>query len=203
MLSQLTPREQQILDVIKKIIQIKGYPPSVREIGQLVGLNSSSTVHGYLQRLEQKGFLHRDSNKPRAMELMGSLPGFRNTNVHYVPVLGRVPAGDPFLAVENLEEVMPVPVDLTGQGDFFLLRVHGESMIKSGILDGDLVVVRRQQTADNGDIIVALLGDEVTVKRFFLEDDHVRLQPENDLLSPIIVKNINILGKVTALLRKL
>ena len=203
MLSQLTSREQQILDVIKKIIQIKGYPPSVREIGQLVGLNSSSTVHGYLQRLEQKGFLHRDSNKPRALELMGDPSGFQNINVHYVPVLGRVPAGDPFLAIENPEEVMPVPVDLTGQGEFFLLRVHGESMIKSGILDGDLVVVRRQQTADNGDIIVALLGEEVTVKRFFLEEDHVRLQPENDLLSPIIVKDINILGKVTALLRKL
>ncbi len=203
MLSQLTPRERQILDVIKKIIQIKGYPPSVREIGQLAGLNSSSTVHGYLQRLEQKGFLRRDSCKPRALELMDAPPGLRNINVHYVPVLGRVSAGDPFLAVENPEEVMPVPVDLTGQGEFFLLRVHGESMIKSGILDGDLVVVRRQQTADNGDIIVALLGDDVTVKRFFLENDHVRLQPENDLLSPIIVKNITILGKVTALLRKL
>ena len=203
MLSQLTPREQQILDVIKKIIQIKGYPPSVREIGQLVGLNSSSTVHGYLQRLEQKGFLHRDSSKPRALELTGAPPRLQNATVHYVPILGRVSAGDPFLAVENPEEVMPIPVELTGQGEFFLLRVHGESMIKSGILDGDLVVVRRQQTADNGDIIVALLGEEVTVKRFFLEEDHVRLQPENDLLSPIIVKDINILGKVTALLRKL
>jgi len=203
LLSQLTSREQQILDAIKKVVQIKGYPPSVREIGQLVGLNSSSTVHGYLQRLEQKGFLHRDPSKPRALELMGDPSGFRNINVHYIPVLGRVPAGDPLLAIENPEEVMPVPVDLTGQGEFFLLRIHGESMIKSGILDGDLVVVRRQQTADNGDIIVALLGEEVTVKRFFLEEDHVRLQPENDLLSPIIVKNINILGKVTALLRKL
>ncbi len=203
MLSQLTPRERQILDVIKKTIQNKGYPPSVREIGQLVGLNSSSTVHGYLQRLEQKGFLHRDSCKPRAMEVMGALPGLNSINVHYVPVLGRVSAGDPLLAIENPEEVMPVPVDLTGQGEFFLLKVHGESMIKSGILDGDLVVVRRQQTADNGDIIVALLGDEVTVKRFFLEDDHVRLQPENDLLPPIIVKNITILGKVSALMRKL
>lgn len=202
MTSKLTPREEQILEAIKKIVRGKGYPPSVREIGQFVGLSSSSTVHGYLQRLEKKGFLHRDSSKPRALELLDNTSGFRSVDVHFVPLLGRVAAGVPLLAVENQEGVLPLPADFTGHGEFFLLKVRGDSMTDAGILDGDLVVVRHQPTADNGDIVVALLGDEVTVKRFFREHDQIRLQPENSSQLPIIVKEVVILGKVTALLRK-
>ncbi|SHI49167.1 transcriptional repressor LexA [Desulfofundulus thermosubterraneus] len=198
----LTPREKIILEVIKENIRTKGYPPSVREIGQIVGLKSSSTVHYYLKRLEDKGLLRRDPTKPRALELLEHTLSFSRP-MQMVPLLGRVAAGEPILAVENQEDVFPLPASFTGEGEFFMLTVRGDSMIEAGILDGDLVVVRRQPSADNGDIVVALLEDEATVKRFFRENDHIRLQPENKAMSPIKVKNPLILGKVVGLLRKL
>jgi repressor LexA len=200
--TDLTPREKIILEIIKKCIHNKGYPPSVREIGQAAGLKSSSTVHYYLKRLEEKGLIRRDPTKPRALELREhTLPV--NQPIRMIPLLGRVAAGEPILAVEFQEDVFPLPASFTGEGEFFMLTVRGDSMIEAGILDGDLVVVRRQSSADNGDIVVALVEDEATVKRFFREDDHIRLQPENKAMSPIRVKNPLILGKVVGLLRKL
>ena len=203
MTPELTRREEQILETIKNAVRTKGYPPSVREIGKAVGLSSTSTVHGYLRRLEKKGLLHRDPSKPRALEIFSDKEKLQSMDIKWLPVLGRVAAGIPLLAVENQEGVIPLPVDFTGHGDFFALRIHGDSMVEAGILDGDLVVVRRQPTAENGDIVVALIDDEATVKRFFRENDHIRLQPENSSLSPIITKEAVILGKVSALLRKL
>jgi repressor LexA len=203
MIPELTPREEQILEMIKNITRAKGYPPSVREIGKAVGLNSTSTVHGYLKRLEKKGFLHRDPSKPRALEIFAEQELRQDIEINMLPVLGRVAAGVPLLAVENQEGMIPLPVDFTGHGELFALRVRGDSMVEAGILDGDLVVVRQQPGAENGDIVVALIDDEATVKRFFRENDHIRLQPENSTMSPIIIREVIILGKVTALLRKL
>lgn len=199
--STLTPREKVILEIIKESIYTKGYPPSVREIGQATGLKSSSTVHSYLKRLEQKGLIQRDPTKPRALKLAATAGG-PSASVRLVPILGRVAAGKPVLAVENYEGFFPLPVSFTGEGEFFMLTVRGDSMIEAGILDGDQVIVRRQPTAENGDIVVALVEEEATVKRFFRENDHVRLQPENRLMEPIRVKNPVILGKVIGLLRK-
>jgi len=198
----LTPREESILKMIQESVQRRGYPPSVREIGQAVGLSSSSTVHNYLKRLEAKGCLRRDPTKPRALELLDKSAPEKTPRYIAVPVLGRVAAGLPLLAVENQEDVFPLPASFTGEGEFFILTVRGDSMIEAGILNGDMVVVRRQSTADNADIVVALLGEEATVKRFFRENDHIRLQPENSAMSPILVKNPVILGKVVGLLRK-
>lgn len=204
---KLSPREEAIVNAIKEHIRINGYPPSVREIGQAVKLSSSSTVHSYLRRLEKKGLLRRDPTKPRALELLQQdgnrimqpeLPEF-----NIVPILGRVAAGEPILAVESYEDTFPLPLDFTGPGDFFLLTVKGDSMIEAGILEDDLVLVRRQSTAQNGNIVVALLEDEATVKRFYLEPGHVRLQPENSLLKPIYTQDVTILGKVVGLIRKL
>lgn len=201
--SKLTPREEQILAMIKNALRTKGYPPSVREIGKAVGLNSTSTVHSYLKRLEKKGVLHRDPSKPRALEILSAKEGSPEPEIYLAPVLGRVAAGMPLLAVENQEGVLPLPAELIGHGDFFVLRVRGDSMVEAGIFDGDLVVVRQQPTAENGDIVVALIDEEATVKRFFRENDHIRLQPENSSLPPIITREVVILGKVTALVRKL
>jgi len=202
MADELTLREEQILGVIKSALRTKGYPPSVREICQAVGLSSTSTVHSYLKRLEKKGLLARDPSKPRAIEVYSAKELFPSPELKTLPVLGRVAAGKPLLAVENQEGTFPLPEDFTGHGDFFILRVRGESMVEAGILDGDLVVVRRQPTAENGDIVVALIEDEATVKRFYRENSHIRLQPENRLMEPIIAEEVMILGKVTALLRK-
>ncbi len=201
MKENLNRRETEIIRYIKHSIRNKGYPPSVREIGEAVGLKSSSTVHNYLRKLEKKGLLRRDPVKPRAMEILDeqSEP-FKEMIM--VPVLGRVAAGVPLLAVENYEDMFPLPVDFAGRGEFFMLQVKGNSMVEAGILEGDLVLVRRQNSADNGDIVVALLDEEATIKRFFREDGHIRLQPENYQLSPIIVKEVTILGKVTGLVRK-
>jgi len=194
-------RETEIIRYIKHSIQSRGYPPSVREIGEAVGLKSSSTVHNYLCRLEEKGLLRRDPTKPRAMEVLDDdKESFREMVM--VPVLGRVAAGIPLLAVENKEDMFPMPVDFVGRGEFFMLRVKGNSMVEAGILEGDLVLVRQQPSVDNGDIAVALLDDEATIKRFFREDGHIRLQPENYQLSPIIVNDVTVLGKVTGLVRK-
>lgn len=204
---RLSPREEAILKAIKVFISNKGYPPSVREIGQAVALKSSSTVHNYLKRLEQKGLLRRDPTKPRALELLrdieSQLPVTYPTEMSNVPILGRVAAGQPLLAEENLEETFPLPLNFTGPGDFFLLTVKGDSMIEAGILDGDLVLVRKQATAENADIVVALLEDDATVKRFFREPDHIRLQPENHLLESIYAREVSILGKVVGLIRKM
>lgn len=198
-----TSREKEIINFIIENIKAKGYPPSVREIGAAVGLKSSSTVHGYLKRLEEKGLLRRDPTKPRAVELRGeySRKG-ADAEINIVPVLGRVAAGQPILAEENRDFCIPLPSSFFGEGDFFMLRVRGDSMINAGIHEGDLVVVRQQPNADNGDIVVALIGEEATVKRFYKENSHIRLQPENQLLDPIITKDVSILGKVVGLLRR-
>lgn len=198
----LTPKQAAILAVIKKNIKQKGYPPSVREIGQAVGLSSSSTVHGYLKKLETKGYLRRDPTKPRAMEVLDDLEGDKVEFVN-VPLLGRVAAGMPILAVENREELFPLPTHFTGMGEFFMLTVRGDSMIEAGILDEDMVVVRRQNDVNNGDVVVALLDEEATVKRFFRESGRVRLQPENSLMEPIYATELQILGKVIGLVRKI
>lgn len=201
MKENLSHRETEIIRYIKHSIQSRGYPPSVREIGEAVGLKSSSTVHNYLCKLEEKGLLRRDPTKPRAMEVLDDdKESFREMVM--VPVLGRVAAGIPLLAVENREDMFPMPVDFAGRGEFFMLRVKGNSMVEAGILEGDLVLVRQQPSVDNGDIAVALLDDEATIKRFFREDGHIRLQPENYQLSPIIVNDVTVLGKVTGLVRK-
>jgi len=203
MSKDLKPKEELILTMIKKNIQEKGYPPSVREIGQAVGLRSSSTVHGYLKRLEGKGYLRRDATKPRAMEVISKEEEKENIKLINVPLVGRVAAGAPLLADENREDVFPLPAHFTGAGEFFILTVSGDSMIDAGILDGDMVLVRRQHDADNGEIVVALLGEEATVKRFFKEKGRIRLQPENRLLKPIYAENPRVLGKVVGLLRKI
>ena len=198
----LTPRQQQILVYIKDRLQAKGYPPSVREIGTAVGLRSSSTVHSHLTKLEELGFLRRDPTKPRAIEVLSDT-SWRQENFVPVPLVGRVTAGQPILAVENIEETFPLPTALIGNNeDVFMLTVQGDSMINAGILDGDYVLVRKQKTANNNDIVVALLDkEEATVKRFFKEKDRIRLQPENDGFSPIYSRNVGILGKVIGVFR--
>ncbi|MEW6046376.1 MAG: transcriptional repressor LexA [Bacillota bacterium] len=198
---ELTPRQRQILDYIKRTVRTRGYPPSVREIGEAVGLSSSSTVHGHLARLEEKGYLRRDPTKPRAIELLEDRQIIRKEMIN-VPVLGRVPAGQPLLALQNIEDFFPLPVDFTEYEDVFMLRVRGDSMKNAGILDGDYVVVRSQPSARNGEIVVALVDDEATVKRFYREHDHIRLQPENPRYKPILTQNVQILGKVIGVLRK-
>ncbi|HHT01125.1 MAG TPA: transcriptional repressor LexA [Firmicutes bacterium] len=197
----LTKRQKQILAFIQEQIRVKGYPPSVREIGAAVGLTSSSTVHGHLQKLEEKGVLRRDATKPRAMELLVETPPPKQ---YLVPVIGEVTAGQPITAVENIIDYFPIPRDMARYGqDLFILKVRGNSMVEAGILDGDLVIVRQQPTAQNGEIVVALLEDEATVKRFFREDGYVRLQPENPVFAPILTRDVQILGKVVGVFRQI
>ncbi|SIS97851.1 repressor LexA [Alicyclobacillus vulcanalis] len=200
MVSGLTARQRAILEFIKKNIREKGYPPSVREIGEAVGLASSSTVHGHLERLQQKGYLRRDPTKPRALELLvnDEEPG----DVVLAPIVGRVTAGLPIAALEDIEGYLPVPNDVAKGDEVFALRVVGDSMVNAGILDGDLAIVRRQTSADNGDIVVAMTEeDEATVKRFYREDGRVRLQPENDAMAPLYFPKVTILGKVIGIFR--
>ncbi len=192
--------QQRILNFIKSEIQTKGYPPSVREIAQAVGLKSTSTVHGHLQRLEKRGLLHRDAMKPRAMEVTGD-PNFVRNNTTAVPVVGRVTAGVPILAEENLDEYVAIPEVMLGEGEHFILLVRGDSMIEAGILDGDYIVVKKCSEATNGEIVVAMIEDSATVKRFFKEDGHFRLQPENSTMQPIYADEVTILGKVVSLYR--
>jgi repressor LexA len=192
----------KILEYIKSEIQSKGYPPSVREICDAVGLKSTSTVHGHLTRLQKKGLLNRDPMKPRAMEVLGD-PNFARKEIFSVPIVGRVTAGTPILAQENIEDMMLISADFLGEGEHFILLVRGESMINAGILDGDYVVVRKQLHANNGEIVVAMIEDEATVKRFYKEDGHFRLQPENDHMNPIIVPEVTVLGKVVTLFRRI
>lgn len=205
-MSKLSKRQQLILDFIKKEVREKGYPPSVREIGQAVGLASSSTVHGHLSRLEKKGYIRRDPTKPRAIEILDesfNREQQETVPLTYVPVIGKVTAGTPITAVENIEDYFPLPNKYApGEDELFMLLVEGDSMIEAGIHDGDYVIVRKQNYAENGDIVVALTADdEATVKRFFKEKNAIRLQPENPSLKPLILTDVTILGKVIGLFR--
>ena len=186
----------RILAFIREEIQSKGYPPSVREICKAVGFKSTSSVHGYLRELEREGLLRRDATKPRAMELTDNPKG------RIVPLVGRVTAGIPILAEENIEDEIVLPQDMVRGEDIFALRVEGESMIEAGILDGDIVVVRKQADAVNGEIVVAMIEDEATVKRIFYEENRVRLQPENSTMDPIYAPEVTVLGRVVALFRE-
>jgi repressor LexA len=201
----LTKRQQEIFDFIKRYSARHGYPPTVRDIGQAVGLASSSTVHQHLANLERIGLLKRDPSKPRAIELFDRAVGEVRKAVrpHGLPLLGAVAAGQPMLAEENIEDYVSVPDAAGGQEGAYLLRVRGESMKNAGIIEGDLVVVRQQDSADDGDIVVALVGEDATVKRYFREHDHVRLQPENDEMEPIRSSEVRVLGKVVGLMRSL
>ncbi|MCC2684237.1 MAG: Xre family transcriptional regulator [Paenibacillaceae bacterium] len=205
-MGKISNRQQAIMDFIKKEVMEKGYPPSVREIGEAVGLASSSTVHGHLERLEKKGLIRRDPTKPRAIEIMGHDNGavLFSSSVVRVPIVGKVTAGVPITATENVEDYFPLPSHIAGDHNLFMLNVIGESMIEAGIHDGDQVIVRQQQTANNGDIVVAMTeDDEATVKRFFIEKDHIRLQPENSSMEPIRLNKATILGKVIGLFREI
>jgi repressor LexA len=204
MYPDLSLRQTKILEFIKEEIRKKGYPPAVREIGEAVGLLSSSTVHGHLQTLEDKGYIRRDPTKPRAIEILDSSSDILEAKkVVHIPVVGRVTAGQPILAVENIEGTFPLPADLVRQDNVFMLKVQGESMIGAGILDGDFIIVRQQNEARNGEIVVALIGDEATVKRFFKERTLIRLQPENSSMEPIYSQDVSILGKVVGVFRTL
>jgi repressor LexA len=207
----LTKRQQEIFDFIKKYSAKYGYPPTVRDIGKAVGLASSSTVHAHLANLEKAGLLRRDPSKPRAIELLDrALGNVRDTAESAVrsvvgggglPVVGQFAAGAPVLAEENIEDHISVPAEAGGDAGQFVLRIKGDSMVDAGILEGDYVVVREQDTADNGEVVVALVGEEATVKTFYRENDHVRLQPENPSMEPIRTRDVQILGRVVGLFR--
>ncbi len=209
----LNKREKAILKFIEKQIRANSYPPSVREIGKAVGLSSTATVHGYLARLEQKGYIKKESQKGRTLRLLKGIlkeekkpetkEVYTSREMVDVPVIGKITAGAPILAVENVTDTFPIPVDFVGNSESFMLTVSGESMIEAGILDGDYILVKRQNTANNGEIVVALIEDEATVKTFYKEKGHIRLQPENSLMEPIIVPNCEILGKVVGVFRKM
>ncbi len=200
----LTKRQQEIFDFIKRYSARYGYPPTVRDIGKAVGLASSSTVHAHLANLERIGLLRRDPTKPRAIEMLDrAAAGVRNLVRPGLPLVGHVAAGQPVLAEENIEDYVQTPAFAGGDEGGYLLRVRGESMKNVGILDGDLVVVRQQDTASDGDIVVALVGEEATVKRFFREPDHVRLQPENESMEPIRSREVRVMGRVVGLMRSL
>jgi repressor LexA len=205
----LTKRQQEIFDFIRKYSAKYGYPPTVRDIGKAVGLASSSTVHAHLSNLEKVGMLRRDPSKPRAIELLDRAVGSAVESVRGIvgsnglPVLGSVAAGAPILAEENIEDYVSVPDAAGGDEGEYVLRVRGDSMKEAGILEGDMVVVHPQDTARDGDVVVALLGEEATVKRFFREKDHIRLQPENASMEPIRTKEVRVLGRVVGLLRSI
>ena len=200
----LTKRQQEIFDFIKRYSEQNGYPPTVRDIGKAVGLASSSTVHAHLANLEKLGLLRRDPTKPRAMELLDRVgAAVRDAVRPGLPLLGHVAAGQPILAEENVEEYIATPSACGGDSGEYLLRVRGASMKNAGILDGDLVVVRPQETASDGEIIVAMVEEEATVKRFFREADHIRLQPENEEMDPILVRDVSVLGRVVGLMRSM
>ncbi|WP_058307728.1 transcriptional repressor LexA [Gracilibacillus massiliensis] len=206
-MTNLSKRQEEILAYIKEQVDLKGYPPSVREIGEAVGLASSSTVHGHLARLEKKGYIRRDPTKPRAIEVLQQEGEFEipKTEATFAPVIGKVTAGIPITAVENIEEYIPIPNnEMHASEQLFVLIIEGDSMIEAGILNGDKVIIKQQNTAINGDIVVAMTEDsEATVKRFFKEKDHIRLQPENATMDAFIYENVSILGKVVGLYRSL
>ena len=210
---ELNKREKTILKFIEKQIMTDGYPPSVREIGQAVGLSSTATVHGYLERLEKKGYIKKKDKKGRTLRLLKGSTGetkktsskdfYTQKELVEVPVVGKITAGMPILAVENVTDTFPIPIDFVGNSDCFMLTVRGESMIEAGILDGDYILVKKQNNANNGEIVVALIEDEATVKTFYKEKDYIRLQPENSTMDPIIVPTCEILGKVAGVFRKM
>ncbi|MBN4062693.1 MAG: repressor LexA [Alkaliphilus sp.] len=208
MYEDISVKQLQVLDCIKKHLTEKGYPPAVREICKEVNLSSTSTVHNHLTKLEKKGYIRRDPAKPRAIEILKLNSSFDVPNTREiinVPIIGRVTAGEPILATENIEDTFPLPIDYAdfGNSNIFMLTIKGSSMINAGILDGDYIIVKQQSIAANGEIVVALIEDEATVKRFFKEKNHIRLQPENDFMQPIIVKKASILGKVIGVFRKI
>ena len=198
----LTKRQKEIFDYIRRYAAKTGYPPTVREIGKAVGLHSSSTVHAHLANLEKIGLLRRDPTKPRAIELLFDRAKKTIRPGSGLPLVGQVAAGAPILAEENIEEYIEVPDVVGGEDGDYVLRVRGESMIEAGIFEGDYVIVRPSETADDGEIVVALIGDEATVKRYFRESDHIRLQPENKTMEPIIARDVSILGRVVGVFRK-
>ena len=201
----LTKRQTEILRFILGEVRGHGYPPSVREIGKAVGLSSSSTVHAHLRNLEKKGYLVRGPALPRAIGVVkdqGGTYGGESQHVREVPLVGRIAAGEPLLAEENIEEYIPLPVDFVGDKDSFMLRVQGDSMIEAGIMDGDFVVVRSQKTVENGEIAAVMIEDSATVKRFYREKNQFRLMPENRSMSPIITKEASVIGKIIAVLRR-
>jgi repressor LexA len=198
---KLTKRQQEIFEFIKQYSGRHGYPPTVRDIGKAIGLTSSSTVHAHLANLEKLGLVRRDPTKPRALELLGEAAR-RIAGPSGLPVVGRVAAGSPILAEENIEDYVEVPPIAGGEEGEYVLRVAGDSMKEVGILDGDYVIVHRQETAANGEIVVALVGEEATVKRYFREADHIRLQPENAAMEPIRTREVAVLGKVVGVCRR-
>lgn len=198
---KISNKQREILEYIKQEILNKGYPPAVREICEAVDLKSTSSVHSHLETLEKNGYIRRDPTKPRAIEIIDDNFNLTRREVVNVPLIGRVAAGQPLLAVENIEIYFPIPAEFMPNAEAFMLKVKGESMINAGIFDGDQILVERQSTAQNGDMVVALVDDSATVKTFYKEDGHYRLQPENDTMEPIIVDECLILGKVFGVMR--
>lgn len=198
---KITAKQQEILEYIKETILRKGYPPAVREICQAVDLKSTSSVHSHLETLEKNGYIRRDPTKPRTIEIMDDCFNLNRRELVNVPLIGTVAAGQPLLAEENIENYFPIPVEMLPNKQTFMLHVKGESMVNAGIFNGDQIIVSEQDTARNGEIVVALIDDSATVKRFYKENGHFRLQPENDAMEPIIVDEVKILGKVVGLLR--
>ena len=198
---KITPKQQEILEYIKETILKKGYPPAVRDICEAVNLKSTSSVHSHLETLERNGYIRRDPTKPRTIEIIDDCFNLARREVVNVPLLGTVAAGMPLLAQENIENYFPIPTEMLPDKEVFMLRVKGDSMIEAGIFNGDLIFVEKTVTAENGEIVVALLDDSATVKRFYKENGHYRLQPENSSMEPIIVDEVQILGKVFGLFR--
>ena len=198
---KISDKQREILDYIKTEILNKGYPPTVRDICEAVKLKSTSSVHSHLETLEKNGYIRRDPTKPRAIEIVDDNFNLTRREVVNVPMIGRVAAGQPILAVENIESYFPIPTEFMQNAESFMLRVQGESMINAGILDGDNILVEKCDTAHNGEMVVALVDDSATVKTFYKEGDHIRLQPENDFMDPIIVPDCKILGKVFGVFR--
>ena len=198
---KITAKQQEILDFMKERILNKGYPPAVREICEAVKLKSTSSVHAHLESLEKNGYIRRDPAKPRAIEIVDDNLNITRREMAYIPVVGTVTAGQPILAVENVESYFPIPTDYLPNAETFMLHVKGDSMINAGIFNGDQILIKKQNYAKNGDFVVALIEDSVTVKTFYKEDGYYRLQPENDTMDPIIVNEVEILGKVIGLFR--
>lgn len=198
---KITEKQSQILEYIKAEILSKGYPPAVRDICQAVNLKSTSSVHSHLETLEKNGYIRRDPTKPRTIEILDDSFNLVRREMVNVPIVGTVAAGQPILAVENIENYFPIPSEYMPNEETFMLKVKGESMINAGILDGDQILVKRQSTAKNGDMVVALVDDSATVKTFYKENGHIRLQPENDYMDPIILPDVEIIGKVFGVFR--
>ena len=211
--AETTRKERAILKFIEEQVMDKGYPPSVREIGKAIGLSSTATVHAYLAKLEKQGFIKKEDKKGRTLKVIKGSDGkpvtkakknfYTQKELVDVPIIGKITAGQPILAVENVTDTFPIPIDFVGNSESFMLTVRGESMIEAGILDGDYILVKKQNNARNGEIVVALIGEEATVKTFYKEKDYIRLQPENSTMDPIIVPDCQILGKVAGVFRKM